>query len=301
MKFREEKFIKGKYPDESKCEDIIVDTPHFSAVIDGVTSKHGALIEGKTGGRYAAEVVAKTLDTLDEKADAYTAFSKINSAIKEACEKYSLELKKHLQACAIIYSKYRKEIWNYGDCALMINGKSYRHEKPIDNILGGLRAFVITSYLNEGGNPDDLYEKDIGREAILPYLKKQSDFANAEGYFGYPVLNGDKVVEEYILKYKVNVGDCVVLASDGYPLQYEKGLPIEGLEEFKKHDGYYCFHAGTKFQNEQLVTNGGRVLGVTAKGATLKEARANAYAATEWVNLGNKYMRTDIGKAIDEA
>ena len=76
---------------------------------------------------------------------------------------------------------------------------------------------------------------------------------------------------------------------------------ITGLEEFKKHEGYYCFHAGTKFNGDQIVTNGGRVLGVTAKGKDLKEARANAYAATEWVNFKNKYMRHDIGKAIDEA
>ena len=95
--------------------------------------------------------------------------------------------------------------------------------------------------------------------------------------------------------------DCVVLASDGYPVAYEKGLPITGLDEFKKHEGYYCFHAGTKFDGDQIVTNGGRVLGVTAKGATLKEARANAYKATEWVKFDNKYMRHDIGKAIDEA
>ena len=73
-------------------------------------------------------------------------------------------------------------------------------------------------------------------------------------------------------------------------------------ERFEKEEGYYCFHAGTKLNDEgRIVTNGGRVLGITAKGATLKEARANAYKATEWVNFENKYMRHDIGHAIDEA
>ena len=95
---------------------------------------------------------------------------------------------------------------------------------------------------------------------------------------------------------------CVMLASDGYPLAYEKGFVIEGLENFQGKDGYYVFHSGTKFnENGQFITNGGRVLGVTANGATLKEARANAYEATKWVHFANKYMRTDIGKAIDEA
>ena len=111
----------------------------------------------------------------------------------------------------------------------------------------------------------------------------------------------DGTLDQIDLQFEDNAAVCVVLASDGYPLSYEKGLPISGLDEFKKHEGDYCFHAGTKFDGDQIVTNGGRVLGITAKGATLKEARANAYAATEWVQFDNKYMRHDIGKAIDEA
>lgn len=111
----------------------------------------------------------------------------------------------------------------------------------------------------------------------------------------------DGTLDKIDLQFEDNAAVCVVLASDGYPVKYDKGLPVTGLEEFRKHDGYYCFHAGTKFDGEQIVTNGGRVLGVTAKGRDLKEARANAYAATEWVKFDNKYMRHDIGKAIDEA
>ena len=111
----------------------------------------------------------------------------------------------------------------------------------------------------------------------------------------------DGTLDKVDLEFEDNAAVCVVLASDGYPEKYEKGFPIAGLEEFKKHDGYYCFHAGTKFDGESIVTIGGLVLGVTAKGADLKEARANAYAATEWVQFENKYKRNDIGKAIDEA
>ena len=111
----------------------------------------------------------------------------------------------------------------------------------------------------------------------------------------------DGTLDQIDLQFEDNAAVCVVLASDGYPVKYEKGLEITGLEEFKKHEGYYCFHAGTKFDGDKIVTNGGRVLGVTAKGKDLKEARANAYAATEWVRFANKYMRHDIGKAIDEA
>ena len=111
----------------------------------------------------------------------------------------------------------------------------------------------------------------------------------------------DGTLDKINLEFEDNAAVCVVLASAGYPEKYEKGFPITGLEEFKNHEGYYCFHAGTKFDGGTIVTNGGRVLGVTAKGADLKEARDNAYAATEWVQFENKYKRNDIGKAIDEA
>ena len=111
----------------------------------------------------------------------------------------------------------------------------------------------------------------------------------------------DGNLDQIDLKFEDNAAVCVVLASDGYPVKYEKGIPIQGFENFKDKDGYYCFHAGTKFKDGQIVTNGGRVLGITAKGKTLKEARKNAYAATEWISFANKYMRHDIGKAIDEA
>ena len=112
----------------------------------------------------------------------------------------------------------------------------------------------------------------------------------------------DGTLDQVDLQFEDNAAVCVVLASDGYPEHYEKGFPIHGLEHFKDADGYYVFHAGSKFDADgQIVTNGGRVLGVTATGKTLKEARTNAYKATEFITFGNKYMRHDIGKAIDEA
>ena len=111
----------------------------------------------------------------------------------------------------------------------------------------------------------------------------------------------DGTLDQIDLQFEDNAAVCVVLASKGYPVSYEKGFVIEGLENFEGKDGYYCFHAGTKQTDKGIVTNGGRVLGITATGATLKEARANAYEATGWVNFENKYMRTDIGNAIDEA
>ena len=112
----------------------------------------------------------------------------------------------------------------------------------------------------------------------------------------------DGTLDQIELEFEDNAAVCVVLASAGYPEHYEKGFEIRGLENFRDKEGYYVFHAGSKFDDQgRVVTNGGRVLGVTATGSNLKEARANAYKATEWIDFDNKYMRHDIGHAIDEA
>ena len=112
----------------------------------------------------------------------------------------------------------------------------------------------------------------------------------------------DGTLDQIDLEFYDNAAVCVVLASGGYPQSYEKGKVITGLERFDNADGYYCFHAGTKFDdNGNVVTSGGRVLGVTAVGPTLKEARAAAYEAAGWIHFDGQYMRHDIGKAIDAA
>ena len=142
-------------------------------------------------------------------------------------------------------------------------------------------------------------------------LEYNARFGDPEAQVVLPRMKNDiiDVVEACIdgkldtidLQFEDNAAVCVVLASEGYPVKYDKGLPISGLENFKDKEGYYVFHAGTAMKDGQIVTNGGRVLGVTAKGKDLKEARANAYEATKWVDFDNKYCRSDIGKAIDEA
>ncbi len=142
-------------------------------------------------------------------------------------------------------------------------------------------------------------------------LEYNARFGDPEAQVVLPRMKNDMVevmeacvegrLDEIDLQFEDNAAVCVVLASEGYPVSYEKGFEIKGMERFETEEGYYCFHAGTAFKDGRIVTNGGRVLGITAKGADLKEARANAYQAAEWVEFDNKYMRHDIGKAIDEA
>ncbi|MCR4589170.1 MAG: phosphoribosylamine--glycine ligase [Lachnospiraceae bacterium] len=112
----------------------------------------------------------------------------------------------------------------------------------------------------------------------------------------------DGTLSDIDLQFEDQACVCVVLASDGYPLSYEKGKAVSGLEKFDGKEDVYCFHAGSKFAEDgkTVLTNGGRVFGVTAKADTLKQARARAYEATQWVEFENKYMRTDIAGAIED-
>ncbi len=142
-------------------------------------------------------------------------------------------------------------------------------------------------------------------------LEYNARFGDPEAQVVIPRMKNDllEVIEACVdgtlgdveLEFEDNAAVCVVLASEGYPVKYDKGFEIKGLEKFRDKDDYFCFHAGSKFADGKIVTNGGRVLGITAKGADLKQARAKAYEATEWIDFDNKYMRHDIGKAIDEA
>ena len=210
-----------------------------------------------------------------------------------------------------------------------VDGKTI---KPMTSAQDHKRAGDGDTGLNTGGmgtfSPSPFYTEEVDAFCRKYIYQPTVDAMAAEGrpfkgiiFFGLMITaDGPKVLEynarfgdpeaqvvlprmknDLIEVAEANAAVCVVLASDGYPVKYEKGFPIDGLDEFDKHEGYYCFHAGTKLVDGRIVTNGGRVLGVTAKGENLKEARVNAYSATEWVKFENKYMRHDIGKAIDEA
>lgn len=137
-------------------------------------------------------------------------------------------------------------------------------------------------------------------------LEYNARFGDPEAQVVLPRMKNDLVevcqacidgrLDQIKLEFEDNAAVCVILASGGYPEAYKKGYPIRGLENFIGKDDYYVFHAGTKIEGEDIVTNGGRVLGITAKGHDLQDARNKAYEATAWVDFKDKYMRTDIGK-----
>ena len=106
----------------------------------------------------------------------------------------------------------------------------------------------------------------------------------------------DERLSDLDIEWEDGAAACVVMASGGYPVSYKKGIEMTGLDENGQVDGAIVYHAGTKFENGKFYTNGGRVLGVTAKAPTLDEALEKAYAAVKKISFEGAHYRTDIGR-----
>lgn len=217
--------------------------------------------------------------------------------------------------------------------ALMTSAQDHKRAKDGDEGLntGGMGTFSPSPFYTEEVDrycKEHIYQKTVdamraeGREfkGIIFYglmltksgvkvLEYNARFGDPETQVVLPRMENDIIdvfeacidgcLDKIDLKFEDNAAVCVVLASDGYPLKYEKGKKIKGLENFEGKTDIFAFHAGTKKVNGDVVTNGGRVLGITATAPTLKEARDKAYEATKLVEFENKYMRNDIGMSID--
>ena len=149
-----------------------------------------------------------------------------------------------------------------------------------------------------------LYAGIIMTEEGIKVIEFNCRFGDPETQVVLPVLKGDFLELLYsassgklnrnAVEYNDGCAVCVVTASKGYPDSYEKGFAIEGLG--KKNEDVMVFHAGTKMENDKVVTNGGRVLGITAfnKSNDLAVAKSKAYSALKEINFRNMYYRTDI-------
>ncbi|MBS6172188.1 MAG: phosphoribosylamine--glycine ligase [Clostridiales bacterium] len=283
-------------------------------------------------------LVGGLVDVLEE-AGIRTFGPKKNAAILEGSKAFSKDLMKKYNIPTAAYENFTdpKAAVAYLETAKfpivlkadgLALGKGVLICKDLEEAKAGVKEIMLDKKFGTAGNEMVIEEFMTGREvSVLSFVdgktiktmtsaqdhKRAGDGDTGLNTGGMGTFSPSpfytKEVEEFCEKY-VYQATVDAMAAEGRPFKgviffglmlTEDGFPITGLEEFKKHEGYYCFHAGTKFNGDQIVTNGGRVLGVTAKGKDLKEARANAYAATEWVNFKNKYMRRDIGKAIDEA
>ena len=217
-------FLQGKKNSET-CEDGYVFCEHYAAVVDGVTSKSEHLFSGKTPGRIGMEVICRAIPRLAAELTAEEAVWQLSQALYREREvitrEHQVTLLEYPRACAAIYSRSRREIWLIGDCQCRINDRIYTNFKKIDEVTAALRGFVLECEALSGKSDEELRQDDPGRQAIIPYLKKQFLFENREGPFGYPVLNGEPVREEQLVVIPVPAGSRVILATDGYPKLHE--------------------------------------------------------------------------------
>lgn len=238
-------FLQGKKSAQT-CEDGHVFSEHYAAVVDGVTSKSEKLFSGKTPGRIGMEVVCREIPRLAEDMTVEQAVCQLTLALRSERERMAQEhevtLLEYPRACAAIYSRARREIWLIGDCQCCINGKVYTNTKKIDDVLMHLRGFVLECERLAGKPEEELRQDDPGRQAILPFLKKQLLFENREGALGYPVLNGETVMAEQLVVIPVPADSRVILATDGYPVLKETLEESEAaLEALLERDPFCCY------------------------------------------------------------
>jgi len=171
-------------------------------------------------------------------------------------------------------------------------------EKIIDKTISSLRnegitfkGFLYAGIMLKDGEPYVLeYNVRMGDPECQPILMRMDS-----DLFEYLMGSVEGTLEnKSLISWKNKSAVCIVLASKGYPESYPKGEEIFGLGN--AFDDACIFHAGTKELDKKIITNGGRVLGVTALGDTLEAAIKHAYDVTEKISWENKYLRTDIGK-----
>ena len=212
-----ESFSCSKSGDESKNEDGLFANSHFVCVVDGATSKTDTLFQGKTGGQILKETILQSMQELTGKENHIEVIRFLQKRILMAKNKYQIEF---ATASLVIFSSYYSELWFIGDCQARMNSKTICIKHRIDHVLAEARSLAIRDLLFRGYTIEQLQEHDLGRDAILPFLKMQRYFENIEDKYGYCVLNTDESIKEpenLVTGYPVCKSTEIILASDGYP------------------------------------------------------------------------------------
>ena len=218
-----EQWCRGKRDDQSLNEDGLVVTDDFAAVVDGVTSKSVLRLWHPSGGVVARSIVLDAIVSLPGAAAMRDGQKAIDARLRDryrergedVCAIMDREPVERLQANAVVYSVRRREAWLFGDCQIMVNGVRIPTTKRGDELLGELRAFTALALREQGG---PVRSPDPAREMIVPFLRLQTRFANRRGPYGYFVFDGYTDPDYPVRTVRVDPGDEVVLASDGYPL-----------------------------------------------------------------------------------
>lgn len=239
-----ESYLKGKKNDPALCEDGLFISNDFIAVIDGVTSKGDLLIDGRTSGTAAKDIIIDVLKKIPPDIDCHSLFAVLDSALQNGSETLCKSLKREnlLRAVIVIYSRFNNSIWMYGDCLCIVDDILYDNQKIIDELSSEIRSALIRENCLNCDNRDIKHISDEARLAILPILKLQQLFENSDSKFGYAVLNGEGINYNLIRSISLNEKNhSVVFASDGYPRLYNTLNASEEYLNYVLNNDPYCY------------------------------------------------------------
>lgn len=215
-----EVFSKGKHSDATNEDGWIV-TDDFAAVIDGSTSKVKVKFGKQSKGQLAMETTRKAIISLPSNSSMPEALQILTKALATVSfDNLQKEAAYRLTCSAVIFSRYRRELWYIGDCQSRYWGVTHTHTKLTDTILTQIRCDVIRHLLKHGYTLEDIRRNDLGRNFILDALREQCNFQNDNNiynYFRYPVLDGTPIPPELVPVASVGNTNQLILASDGYP------------------------------------------------------------------------------------
>ena len=246
-----ESFVKSKSTPE-KCEDCLVVTENFIAVIDGVTSKSDFRYDGKTTGRIAAEILEALFQNLQEKATLHQMLEEANRRFAAFYASVSFPYDKRkvgLQAVCAVYSKYYQEIWMIGDCQVSVDGNVYLNSGRVGNLLSDFRSLIL--HIRE--KKKELRDEEIlqARELLIPWMLDAAVFMNDDTTeYGFARINGEKIPDSLLrtISLEPNISHEIVMTSDGYPEVKQSLAEAERcLEEVCKADPHcYKSYKSTK-------------------------------------------------------
>lgn len=231
------------------CEDSVVETDGFVAVIDGATSKSSVRYDGLKGGKKAMLLARECIMRMPCWFSMEECVCMLTENVRrfyQECgmmELVKMDASARLTCSIVLYSKRRHELWMIGDCQFRYEGKTYKNEKIGDALLAGIRADILKYLIRNGYKPEDLQQNDLGRSWILDALCDQCNFQNlpieANNPYSFVVLDGFPVDIRRVPVYKLpnNDSNHLILASDGYPILCDTFVETESaLREILEKD-----------------------------------------------------------------
>jgi len=216
-----ESLVVGKHADEASCEDGIVATAQYVAVIDGATTEPGHELAGRSPGRFAMETLSDAIHALDPDADAESAVGELSQALADALARHGGRPGELASACILVASARRGQVWRVGNSTFAIDGAAYPQHWSLAEIPSRMRSAYLQALLRAGTTTiEDVQEHDPGAELIAPLLRIERVFRNRPdaGELAYTAVDGLEVPPTLIERVDLPTEAEVVFASDGYPV-----------------------------------------------------------------------------------